>query len=176
MGGRERGFQNGNRSWIASLRLSLSTSGGMLCCGGRSSPRRLSTGMRWADGRAGLFLRRWSISGCASGWTTSMMCQWNVLCRLGCRGFHPRQHRRLPLLLLLLPRQQRRFPRQQRRLPQLLLILLHHQGWSLLPRQQRRFPQLPLLPKQQSRFPQLLLLLPRTLARAALAASRSVLM
>ena len=61
----EGGFHHGIRSWMSSLRLSLSISGGMLCCGGRSSPRRLSTGTRWADGWAGVLPRSSSTSGCA---------------------------------------------------------------------------------------------------------------
>ena len=78
-GGREGGFQNGIRSWISTLRLSLSILGGMLCCGGRSSPRRLSTGTRWADGWAGGLLRSWSTFGCAR--TAEGSTATGVLCR-----------------------------------------------------------------------------------------------
>ena len=64
-GGRERGFPNGIRFWIPSQRMSLSISGGTPCCGGRSSPRRLSTGRRMSDGWAGLLPISSSSCGCA---------------------------------------------------------------------------------------------------------------
>ena len=64
-GGREGGFQNGIRSWISSLRQSLSILEGMFCCGGRSSPRGLSTGRRMSDGWAGLLPISSSSCGCA---------------------------------------------------------------------------------------------------------------
>ena len=78
-GGREGGFQNGIRSWLSSLRQSLSIFEGMLCCGGRSSPRGLSTGTTWADGWAGGLLRSWSTFGCAR--TAEGSTATGVLCR-----------------------------------------------------------------------------------------------
>ena len=78
-GGREGGFQNGIRSWLSSLRQSLSIFEGMLCCGGRSSPRGLCTGTTWAAGWSGGLLRSWSTFGCAR--TAEGSTATGVLCR-----------------------------------------------------------------------------------------------